>query len=59
MNDANHPAGTLYPRMRAVVEANQALMAGEPGARFAYRAALIDLAAVAEATAAELPALGS
>ena len=56
MSDANHPAGTLYPRMRAVVETNRALVAGEAGARYAYRAALIDLAAAAEATAAELPA---
>jgi hypothetical protein len=55
VGDENHPAGTLLPRMRAVVEAGQALKADEPGARYAYRAALVDLAAVCEATASELP----
>jgi hypothetical protein len=45
----------LQARMLAVVGAQRALSAGEAGARYALRQSLIDLAAVAELVAAELP----
>jgi hypothetical protein len=45
----------LYARMQAVVDAQRALRANEVGARYALRQSLVDLAAVAEAVAADLP----
>jgi len=42
--------------MWAVVDAQRAVVAGEVGARYAYRQTLVDLAASAELVAAELPA---
>jgi hypothetical protein len=46
----------LHARILAVAGAQQAVAAGEVGARYALRQSLIDLAAAAELIAAELPA---
>jgi hypothetical protein len=58
LNDSNHDGhqGALLARMRAVIGAQQAVAAGELGAGYAFRQSLVDLAAAAEAVAAELPA---
>ncbi len=45
----------LLARMRAVVEADQARGDGEVGAVYAYRQSLVDLAAIAEELADDLP----
>ena len=56
--DADWPAtqDTLHARMVAVVGAQDALARGEPAAPYALRQSLVDLAAISELLAAELPA---
>lgn len=49
----------LLARMRAVIESQQAMATGELGARWNFRQALVDLAAVSELIADDLPAPGS
>jgi hypothetical protein len=49
-----HPPGVLWARMKAVLAAQQAVRQREVGARAAYRASLIDLAAISEAMAGDL-----
>lgn len=53
----SHPTpDLLLRRVAAVIDADEAAQEGVEGAVFAYRQALIDVAATAEALAAELPA---
>lgn len=47
--------GLLGPRVRAVAEAQRAITGREEGAAPALRQSLVDLAAVAEAVADDLP----
>jgi hypothetical protein len=54
--DFDGPQGVLLPRMVAVLGAQKAVAAGETGARYALRQALVDLSAAAELAADELPA---
>ena len=56
--DRNHDGqqGALLARMAAVVDAQQALTHREEGAGYALRQSLIDLAAIAELLADDLPA---
>jgi hypothetical protein len=58
VHDRNYDSrqDTLLARMRAVLSAQGALAAGEQGAPYALRQALVDLAAIAELVADELPA---
>ena len=51
--------GALLARMAAVVEAQRARTRREPGASYALRQSLVDLAAVAELVAEDLPAPSS
>ena len=55
--DRNYGAdqGQLLARMRAVVGAQRAMARRETGAINALRASLVDLAAISEALAADLP----
>jgi hypothetical protein len=50
------PQASLAARMRAVVVAQQRLVQREPDAGYELRQALVDLAAISEHIAAELPA---
>lgn len=47
--------GLLAPRIRSIADAQRALAAREEGAGPALRQSLVDLAACAEAVAADLP----
>jgi hypothetical protein len=57
-HDRNYDAhgAALMARMKAVVGAQQAVARGEPDAAYALRQSLVDLAAVSELLADELPA---
>ncbi len=47
--------GVLRARIRAVIDAQEAITRREIGAPYAYRQSLIDLAAVAQLAAEQLP----
>jgi hypothetical protein len=47
--------GALMARMAAVVEAQRATVKGELGAHYALRQSLVDLAAISELVAEDLP----
>jgi hypothetical protein len=58
VHDRNYDSrqDTLLARMRAVVSAQGAVAAGEHDAAYVLRQALVDLAAIAELVADDLPA---